>query len=87
MAFSSYLSLITLEQIVNVASTGIEFRFNGYELGHPQCDQQADLPFPVRVREELMVSGVSAHHILPETGWVRYSLNGPESVPGPNVPF
>ncbi len=62
---------------------GIEFRVNGHEIGHLYGSRQADLPFSVRVREELVVTGrASPHHILPQTGWVSYYLRGPEDVPG-----
>ncbi len=62
---------------------GIEFRCNGHELGHLHGSRQADLPFPVRVREELVAAGrASPHHILPQTGWVSYHITGPESIPG-----
>ena len=62
---------------------GIEFRVNGHEIGHLHGNRQADLPFPVRTREELVAAGrASLHHILPETGWVSYYLFKPEDVPG-----
>ena len=71
-----------------MASTSIEFRVNGHELRHSHGERQADLPFPVRGREELVASRRALpHHILPETGWLRYYLSGPERIPGPNVPF
>jgi luciferase-like monooxygenase len=77
-----------LELLYQVVSTSIEFRVNGHELRHPHGDRQADLPFPVRVREELVASRRALpHHILPETGWLRYSLSGPERIPALNVPF
>lgn len=61
---------------------GIEFRVNGHEIGHLHGSRQADLPFSVRVREELVATGrASPHHILPQTGWVSYYLRGPEDVP------
>jgi Family of unknown function (DUF5519) len=62
---------------------GVEFRVNGHEIGHMHGDQLADLPFPVRMREELVAAGrASLHHVLPQTGWVSYYIRGPESVPG-----
>ncbi len=54
---------------------GIEFRVNGHEIGHLHGDRQADLPFPLRVRKELVESGqAQLHHVLPETGWVTYRI-------------
>ena len=62
---------------------GVEFRVNGHEIGHLHGNRQADLPFSVRQREELVAAGrASLHHILPQTGWVSYYIRGPESVPG-----
>ena len=62
---------------------GIEFRVNGHEIGHLHGNRQADLPFSVPVRKELVAAGqASLHHILPQTGWVSYYIQGPESIPG-----
>ncbi len=62
---------------------GIEFRVNGHEIGHLHGNRQADLPFSVSMREELVAAGrASLHHILPQTGWVSYYIRGPESIPG-----
>jgi len=45
---------------------GVEYRLGKRELGHLHGDYLADLPFPVRVREELVVAGrAMPHHILP----------------------
>jgi hypothetical protein len=58
---------------------GTEFRVRGHEIGHVHSGRQADLPFPRRVREELVSSGrASLHHRLPRTGWVTYYINGPD---------
>jgi hypothetical protein len=62
---------------------GVEFRVNGHEIGHLHGDRQADLPFPVRMRKELVESGqAQVHHVLPETGWVIYRIRGEEDVEG-----
>jgi hypothetical protein len=54
---------------------GIEFRLGRRELGHLHGDRLADLPFPVRVREELVAAGrADRHHIHPESGWVSYYI-------------
>jgi len=60
---------------------GVEFRYAGHELGHLHGSRQADLPFPVRIREELVASGrASPHHILPQTGWVTYYISGEDDI-------
>lgn len=62
---------------------GIEFRVNGHEIGHLHGDRLADLPFPRRVREELVSEGkAQLHHVLPQTGWVSYRIWGEEDVEG-----
>ncbi len=53
---------------------GIEFRLGRRELGHLHRSF-ADLPFPRRVRDELVRSGrAQPHHILPESGWVTVPM-------------
>ncbi|HZC18255.1 MAG TPA: luciferase family protein, partial [Rubrobacteraceae bacterium] len=62
---------------------GIEFRVRGHEIGHLHGGRLADLPFPVKVREELVARGKARlHHVLPQTGWVSYPIRGEEDVPG-----
>ncbi len=61
---------------------GIEFRIGRREVGHLHGGRLADLPFPVRIRKELVAAGrASPHHVLPESGWVSYHIRGPEDVP------
>ena len=55
---------------------GIEFRVNKRELGHIHGESLADLPFPMKIRNDLVNSGrVSPHHVLPKSGWVSYWIN------------
>jgi hypothetical protein len=62
---------------------GIEFRLGKRELGHLHGDYLADLPFPVRVREELVRDGKAMpHHILPQSGWVSYPIHDAAAIPG-----
>lgn len=61
---------------------GVEFRAYGHEIGHLHGSRQADLPFPVRLREELVAAGrASPHHVLPQTGWVTFYIHGQDDVP------
>ena len=61
---------------------GVEFRLGRKELGHLHGDRLADLPFPVRLRQELVASGRAApHHVMPESGWVSRWIDGPQDVP------
>ena len=62
---------------------GTEFRVNGHEIGHLHGDRLADLPFPVRVREELVASGKARlHHVMPESGWVSRPIRDEGDVAG-----
>jgi hypothetical protein len=61
---------------------GLEFRLNKREMGHIHGDRVADLPFPMDVRNKLVNSGrVSAHHFLPQSGWVSYWIKGEQDIP------
>ncbi|MGI8857431.1 MAG: luciferase family protein [Thermomicrobiales bacterium] len=62
---------------------GVEFCLGKRELGHLHGDYLADLPFPVRIREELVRDGKAMpHHILPQSGWVSYPIRDASAVPG-----
>jgi hypothetical protein len=62
---------------------GVELRCGRKELGHRHGDHLADLPFPRRVRDELVAAGrAEAHHVLPDAGWVSRRIAGPEEVAG-----
>ena len=61
---------------------GTEFRVNGHEIGHLHGDRLADLPFPRRVREQLVAAGrARPHHIYPASGWVSYPIRGGDDIP------
>ena len=60
---------------------GLEFRLGGRELGHLHGSRIADLPFPRRVRDELIAAGrAQRHHHLPDSGWVTVPLDRPSGV-------
>ena len=60
---------------------GVEFTIDHREFGHLHGDRLADLPFPTRIRDELIASGrARPHHVLPESGWVSRWIRGPEDV-------
>ncbi|MCI0403433.1 MAG: DUF5519 family protein [Acidobacteria bacterium] len=53
---------------------GMEFRVGRRELGHLHSTF-ADLPFPRRVRDELIDAGrARPHHVLPDSGWVSVPM-------------
>jgi hypothetical protein len=60
---------------------GVEFLVGKREIGHLHGDRLADLPFPRRVRDELVEAGrAKPHHVLPESGWVSYWIEGEDDV-------
>ena len=59
----------------------LEFRVGRREIGHLHGSSLADLPFPVRIREQLVAAGRAAPHYLhPETGWVSFYITGEQDV-------
>lgn len=61
---------------------GREFRVGKREIGHLHGDRLLDLPFPVRIRKQLVHEGrASVHHIRPETGWVSFHIKTAADVP------
>ena len=59
---------------------GIEFRLNKREMGHIHGSRLADLPFPMKIRNELVNSGrASPHHVMPHSGWVSYWIEKGEA--------
>jgi hypothetical protein len=60
---------------------GVEFRVGRREVGHLHGDRIADLPFPRRVRDELIAAGRALpHHVLPDSGWVTFRIRTPTDV-------
>ena len=56
---------------------GTEYRYGRKEMGHVHGDRLADLPFPRKLHDELIASGrATAHHVLPDTGWVSCWIKG-----------
>ena len=54
---------------------GLEYRLGRREIGHVHGDRLVDIPFPKKVRDELVAAGrAEPHHILPHTGWVSFYL-------------
>ncbi len=54
---------------------GVEYVIGRREIGHIHGDSLVDIPFPKKVRDEIVAAGrAQPHHILPETGWVRFYI-------------
>lgn len=55
---------------------GQEYCFGKREIGHVHGDRIVDIPFPIKVRDEIVMAGdAEPHHILPESGWVSLYMN------------
>lgn len=51
---------------------GVQFHYGRVELGHLHGSSCADLPFPRKIRDELIMAGRAAvHDPLPDSGWAR----------------
>ena len=47
-----------------------EFVVGGRSIGHVHGGYQADIPFPRRIRDELVAAGrTGPHHVHPDSGW------------------
>lgn len=57
---------------------GVEFVLGKIEVGHVHVNSGlVDIPFTRRTREALVGTGAAElHHILPESGWISYWMNG-----------
>ncbi len=54
---------------------GVEYLLGTRELGHIHGDYLVDIPFPKKVRDEIVSAKLAEpHHILPETGWISFYL-------------
>jgi len=54
---------------------GVEYVIGRREVGHIHGDHLVDIPFPKKVREEIVAAGrAQPHHVLPESGWVSFYL-------------
>ncbi len=54
---------------------GVEYVIGRREIGHIHGDALVDIPFPKKVRDEIVAAGrARPHHILPETGWVSFYI-------------
>ncbi|HYY32367.1 MAG TPA: luciferase family protein [Gaiellaceae bacterium] len=61
---------------------GVAFFLGKREVGHLHGDRLADLPFPKPVRDELVESGrAKPHHVMPESGWVSFWIEGDDDLP------
>ena|SRR5688572_5946512 len=61
----------------------IFFRVGRREIGHLHGSRFADLPFPVRIHEDLVASGkADLHYLHPSTGWITRYIRGEQDIEG-----
>jgi hypothetical protein len=54
---------------------GMEYRIGRREIGHVHGDHLVDIPFPKKVRDQIVAAGEAMpHHIMPESGWVSFYI-------------
>ena len=60
---------------------GTEFRLGRRELGHIHGDYQADIAFPMKVRDQLIAEGkAEPHHVMPQSGWITFHFRNSSDV-------
>jgi hypothetical protein len=60
---------------------GVEYVIGKREIGHLHGEHMLDIPFPKKVRDEILAAGrAQPHHLLPETGWVSFYLRQEEDL-------
>jgi len=52
-----------------------DFVVDGRSIGHVHGGYQADIPFPRRIRDELVAVGrTGPHHVHPDSGWTTWYI-------------
>jgi len=60
---------------------GVEFSVGRREIGHLHGGHLVDLPFPMKIHDELIAAGrAQVHHVLPDSGWVSFPIKTEEDV-------
>ena len=60
---------------------GIEYLFGTREIGHIHGDYLVDIPFPTKVRHEIVQAGeAEPHHLLRDSGWISFYLREPADI-------
>lgn len=60
---------------------GVGFRLGTREIGHLHGNKLLDVPFPTKVRNELIAAGLAQpHHVMPDSGWISFYIQKDEDV-------
>jgi hypothetical protein len=58
-----------------------DFLLNGHTIGHVHGGYMADIPFPRRIRDELVAAGrTGPHHVHPDSGWTTLYIRSDADV-------
>ena len=61
---------------------GVEFKLANAEVGHIHQNGLLDIPFPMKLRDQLLLEGlVSKHHVLTDSGWISFRVRSENDVP------
>ena len=61
---------------------GVEFKLTNAEVGHIHQNGLVDIPFPMKIRNQLLLEGlVSKHHVLTDSGWISFRVRSENDVP------
>lgn len=65
----------------DLQSSGKDFLLGRREIGHVHGNQLVDIPFPKKLRDELVANGrAKPHGILPKSGWVSIPLESDQAM-------
>lgn len=60
---------------------GVEYCLGTREIGHLHGDHPLDIPFPTKMRNELVETGAAEqHHLLADSGWISFYLRSAADV-------
>lgn len=60
---------------------GTEWRLGKREIGHIHGNELVDIPFPKRLRDELVAAHqAAAHEVRPDSGWITLPLRNDEDL-------
>ena len=60
---------------------GVEYLLGMREIGHIHGDYLVDIPFPTKVRDELVQAGeAEPHHLLHDSGWISFYVHEPADI-------
>src|SRR5262245_32348028 len=60
---------------------GVEFNLGGTEIGHMHLNGMVDIPFNLKIRDQLIQEHKAGpHHLLHDTGWITFYVSAEPDV-------